>query len=241
MIISKNNEKIKYLRKLQNNKVINEEKKFLVETENLVIEASKTGYLLETFSLDDVNYGVRNTVVSIEVMKSITNLKSVPKVVGVCKFIDENNNLGDKIIMLDNIQDPGNLGTIIRSACAFGISSIILSENCVNKYNDKVVRSSEGMLFQVNVVKSNLTTLIPNLINDGYDVYGSNVNNGIDIRNVNKSKKIAIIMGNEGNGISDEIKSMVDKNIYININNNCESLNVAVAASIIMYELGSDK
>ena len=241
MIISKSNDKIKYIRKLKENKYINKEKKFIVETENLVNEASKTGYLLETISLVEKDYGVNNTLVSSDVMKSITSLKTTPKVIGICKLISNNDYLGDRVIILDNIQDPGNLGTIIRSACAFGIDTIVLGKTCVNMYNEKVIRASEGMIFKVNIMVQDLTSFISKLIQDGYKVYGTNVVDGISIKKIDKENKVAVIMGNEGNGLSDEVKSMISKNIYIDINKSCESLNVAVAASIIMYELGSDR
>lgn len=237
IITSVNNEKIKYLKKLKNAKFQQEEGLFLVEGDHLVNEAKEAGVLNFTVSLKDANYGVKNIVVTPNVMKSISSLSSLPTTIGVCKYLKENESLGNKVIILDGIQDPGNLGTIIRSSCAFGFTSVILSPNCVKKYNDKVIRSTQGMIFKTNVVTRNLNELIPNLINNGYDVYGTDVISGIDVKNVIKKEKIAVIMGSEGNGISCEVKSLISKNIYISIDDACESLNVAVAASIIMHEL----
>ena len=237
VITSVNNDKIKYIRSLKQNKNIEKEGKFIIETKNLVMEAMKSGILLETISLEECNYNATNTVVSDNVMKSISNLSSIPEVIGICKIVYEEKELGNKIIILDNLQDPGNLGTIIRSSCAFNFDSIILSLNSVNKYNDKVIRSSEGMIFKKNVIKKNLLEFIPNLKSLGYKIYATDVVNGTNVKNIDKNEKIAIIIGNEANGISCEVKALADKNIYINMNSNCESLNAAVAASILMYEI----
>lgn len=240
MIISSvSNEKIKKVRKLKNNKEMQKEQKFIIEGEHLIIEAKKAGLLIETFSLNDESYGVTNTVVTKNVMQSISNLSTAPSVIGVCKFINEANNLGNKIIILDGVGDPGNLGTIIRSAKAFGFNDVILSDTCVKKYNEKVVRATQGMLFNTNIITRNLCEFIPFLKQNGYEIYGTDVNLGIDAKSVKNIGKIAVIMGSEGTGVSDEVKALVDKNIYIKMDEDCESLNVAVASSIIMYELNN--
>lgn len=237
VIESKENKKIKYLNKLRNNKYMNEEKKFIVEGKHLVEEAKNTGILIETYSTNKINYDVTNNVVSSNVMQYISTLPSTPDVIGICNFIPEKKVLGNKIIILDGVRDPGNLGTIIRSAMAFDIDTIVLSKDSVNKYNEKVIRATQGMLFKVNVIERDLLRFIPSLINDGYNVYGTDVVNGKDITSINKTGKTAIVMGNEGTGVSKEVRSLLKENIYININKYCESLNVSVAASIIMYEI----
>lgn len=241
VIDSKENKKIKYLNKLRTNKFMQEEKKFIIEGEHLVNEAKKANVLLETFSVSDVNYSVPNSLVSEKVMNYISTLPSISNVIGICKFIPEDNNLGSKIIILDNVQDPGNLGTIIRSAKAFDIDTIVLSIDTVKKYNEKVVRAAQGMLFKVNVVTKDLRYFIPYIKNLGYKVYGTNVVNGVDVENIKNDGKIAVVMGNEGNGIGKDILKLLDENIYIKMNDNCESLNVAVATSIIMYELNKKR
>lgn len=237
MIESKDNKKIKYVNKLRNNKFMYEEKKFVIEGEHLVKEAYNAGVLLETFSINEVDYGVSNNLVSLGIMNYISDLPSKTNVIGICKFIEEDISLSDKILILDNVQDPGNLGTIIRSAKAFNINTIVLSLNCVNKYNEKVIRAAQGMLFKVNVVTKDLKYFIPYIKSIGYDVYGTDVVDGVDVKEIDKKDKIAVVMGNEGQGIEPDIKKLIDKNIYIKMSSDCESLNVAVASSIIMYEL----
>ena len=236
MIESKDNKKIKYLNKLRKNKYIYEENKFIIEGKHLVEEAYNSGILLETYSTYDCNYGVINTIVSENVMSAISYLPSKPDVIGVCKLIEENNNFGNRIIILDNVQDPGNVGTIIRSAKAFNFDTVVLSLDSVNKYNEKLIRASQGMFFKTNIVIKDLKYFIPYIKNEGYNVYGTDVVNGVKVNSINDSK-IAVVMGNEGTGITLDIKKLLDKNIYIDINSKCESLNVSVAASIIMYEI----
>lgn len=238
MITSKDNNKIKYLRKLMNPKYMKEEKKFIVEGNHLVKEAYKNDLLIETYSLDETDFDCDNYLVTENVLKSVSTYKSVPSIIGVCSFTKEKEELGNKIIILDNVQDPGNVGTIIRSACAFGFDSVVLSLDSVYKYNDKLIKASQGMLFNINVVNCDINSLIDDLKKNQYDIYGTNVNDGIDVKSIERPLKLAVIMGNEGTGISNNIKNKLDKNIYIKTSVDCESLNVSVAASIIMYELG---
>lgn len=237
MIESKENKKIKYIRHLRENKFMKEEKKFVVEGDHLVKEAKLSGILLETYSTYERDYGVLNNVVSKNVMDYISTLPSSTDVIGVCKFIDNKEELGKRIIILDNVQDPGNIGTIIRSAMAFNVDTVVLGKGTVKKYNEKVIRASQGMLFKVNIIEEDLKTFIPRLKNDGYLVYGTDVIGGNDVKKVNLEGKVALVLGNEGNGVSQDIKELVNDNLYIKINDDCESLNVAVAASILMYEM----
>lgn len=232
------NKKVKEWTKLLNKKYRDEYGKFIVEGMNLVNEAYQNGYLEEliiekgkVLPLDVTTY-----YVTPEIMRKITSLDNPPSIIGVCRKLEEKE-LGDKILVLDNIQDPGNLGTIIRSACAFNVDTIILGNNSVDLYNSKVIRATQGMIFNLNIIEKDLSSFIPLLKAQEYKIYGTDVNGGINVKSVKEYGKCCIIMGNEGNGISDYIKRLCDKFIYISMNEKCESLNVGVAASIIMYEL----
>ncbi|MBQ8659525.1 MAG: RNA methyltransferase [Bacilli bacterium] len=237
VITSLENKRIKEFAKLLQKKYRDGEGKFLVEGEHLVEEAFKSGYLLEVVKCEEFerDFDVPTTYVTYDVLKKLSNVMAPQKVIGVCKKKDDKL-VGNKVLLLDDIQDPGNLGTIIRSSVAFGLDTIVLSNGTVDVYNDKVIRSSEGMLFYVNVVRDDIKSVIYNLKNDGFKVYGTNVNNGEDVRNISTFSKIALVMGNEGAGVKDEILDMCDNYIYITMNKNCESLNVGVATSIILYE-----
>lgn len=238
MIESLDNNKIKNIRKLKDKKYRDSEKLFIVEGEHLVLEAYKSNSLKEVILCNrDIDIDVEKIYVSEKVMNSLSELPSKVDIIGICKIKEDKLDLNSNVLILDGIQDPGNLGTIIRSSVAFNIKNIVLSKTSVDLYNTKVLRSAQGMNFHLNIVRNDLEKIISELKENNYIIYGTDVVDGIDVKNVKKSGKYAIIMGNEGNGISSNIKKLVDKNIYINMNENCESLNVAVSASIILYEL----
>lgn len=241
LITSIDNNKIKNLSLLKNNKERNKQKLFLVEGLHLVEEALKANRLQEIIVLENNEFDINVpcTYVTNNVMKKLTNMDSIPRIIGVCN-IKENQITGDRIILLDNIQDPGNLGTIIRSSKAFNIDTIVLSNDTVDLYNDKVIRSTQGMLFNTNVVKADLFETINYLKNNNYTILSTNVNNGKEPSDV-KVDKYALIMGNEGNGVNPKLQELADINLYIPMNKNCESLNVGVATSIIIYELNRGK
>ena len=231
------NDKIKRIKKLNTKKYRDEFDEFLIEGEHLVNEAYKKGYLKELILLENTNYNidVDTIYVSLDVLKYISNLENPPKIMGVSKKLKKGD-LGKKILMLDNIQDPGNLGTIIRSCVAFNIDSIILSEDCVDIYNSKVIRATQGMIFNINILNEPLFNTILDLKDKGYKIYGTKVNNAKSLKNVEKNEKFVIIMGNEGNGVNKSLIDICDEYIYIDMNSACESLNVGVATSIILYE-----
>ncbi|MGN1370821.1 MAG: TrmH family RNA methyltransferase [Candidatus Coprovivens sp.] len=238
IITSLENKRIKNLSKLLIKKYRDEEGKFLVEGEHLVEEAYKAGVLLEVIKCDDYvrDFDVNTTIVTYDVIKKLSYTQTPQKIIGVCKKIDEKE-IGNKVLILEDLQDPGNLGTIIRSSVAFNVDTIIVSNNTVDIYNDKVLRSSEGMLFHINIIKRNVDTLIDELHGNGYKLVGTKVDGGKNIKEVQLSGKFAVIMGNEGAGVSLSVLNKCDEYLYIPMNSLCESLNVGVATSIILFEL----
>ena len=143
---------------------------------------------------------------------------------------------GQKLLILDSIQDPGNLGTIIRSSVAFNIDTIIINDRCADIYSDKVIRSSQGMIFKTNIVKRDLSEFLKG-IKGKTPIFGTKVTDGKDLKTLEKISEFAIIMGNEGSGVDPKLLDLCDEYLYIPMNKNCESLNVGVATSIILYEL----
>ena len=234
-ITSIKNPKVIFWAKLKMKKYRDIEHLFIVESEHLVTEALKKGIVKEIITTEDNEYCVPTYNVSIDIMKRISALTTPSKIMAVCEFLMPDDIKGN-ILILDHIQDPGNLGTIIRSAVAFNFETIIVSEDTVDFYNDKVIRSSEGMIFNINLIKDNLLSIIPMLKEKGYKIYGTDVKNGKNIKEVNNNK-CAFIIGSEGKGICIEVKELCDDFIYINMSKECESLNAAVASSIIMYEV----
>lgn len=236
---SVNNEKIKNIKKLNTKKYRDETNLYLVEGEHLVKEAYENNVLEELILLENTNLNidVKISYVTKNVLNFISNLDTPNGILGICKK-KENTLKGNKIVILEDIQDPGNLGTIIRSSVAFNVDTLVLSNNTVDLYNPKVIRATQGMLFKSNIIIENdLENLIKNLKQNNYTIYTTNVKNGNSLKTIEKKDKVAIIMGNEGSGVSDKLNSLADKYLYIDMNKNCESLNVAVATSIILYEL----
>jgi TrmH family RNA methyltransferase len=229
LINSVQNEKIKNYAKLNEKKYRDETNMFIVEGLHLVEEAKAYGIVKEVIT---TNPNIDGTLVSEEVMKKLTNQKSVVEVCAICeKFKKEE--ITNKILILDTIQDPGNIGTLIRSAVAFGFDTIVM-EACADIYSSKVLRATQGAIFKLNIINTNIIEFIKSL--KDYKVYGTSLKNGIPLKQIEKSDKLAIILGNEGNGVRNELLDITDKNIFIEITN-MESLNVAVAGAILMYEL----
>lgn len=144
----------------------------------------------------------------------------------------------DFIIILDRLQDPGNMGTIIRSADALGATGIIISKGSVDVYNQKVLRSTMGSLFHIPIIHvEDIKETILKLKEKDIKIFATTLNESKYCYDVDFKKNIAVIIGNEGNGVGSDIYNLSDENIIIPMIGNSESLNVAMASSIIMYEV----
>ena len=239
IITSPNNERIKELTKLKQSKYRTKHGLYLVEGSHLVAEAFKANALTEVFIIEgeSLNLDTKVTIISKSVMQTLSCLTTPTTMIGVCK-IPKDITIGNKVLCLDDIQDPGNLGTIIRSAAAFNIDTILLGSGSVDLYNEKVLRATQGIHFGLEIAKLDLAPKIKDLKASGYYIYGTDVNDGIPVTDINPPAKFVLIMGNEGRGMSEVLSKLSDQKLYLDINNKCESLNVAVATSIILYELG---
>ena len=240
LITSLDNEKVKYYYKLGKKKYRDLNNEFVVEGEHLVLEAYKSGALKEVMLEEGVvlPIDVEQIEVSREVLKKISSLDNPPKMIGLCKKIVDTT-IGKRILILDEIADPGNMGTIIRSAVAFNIDTIVIGDNTVDVFSPKVVRATQGMIFHVPIVFYNIEKLIPILKKLKIPVLATNVKYGEDARILPNTIKdvFALIIGNEGSGVNPKYLELSDKFIYIPMNEVVESLNVGVATSIILYEM----
>ena len=231
IITSVNNQLIKDTTKLHQKKYRDNTGLFLIEGYHLYEEAKKTGNIKTVFTTDEAIKGDSVIYVNDAILEKLTQTKNPQKILTVCEKIKANT-LTDKVLICYKIQDPGNLGTLMRSALAFGFNTIVL-DNTVDIYNDKVLRSTQGAIFKLNVIEMDTVDFIDN--NPEYKVYGTSLN-GVSLRDIKRSEKIAVILGNEGSGVNEEILNKTNKNITIKITE-IESLNVGVAGSIIMYYL----
>lgn len=233
-ITSINNDTVKYWCSLKEKKYRDKYKKFIVEGDHLVDIALSKNLVDTIIYLDSEKKGDSDNVfVSESVMKKISSQQSISKVAAIVNIVDSNISDANAVI-LDNLQDPGNLGTIIRSAVAFGFENIFLGQGTVDVYNEKTIRASEGMIFLVNLKKLDLVNDIEYIKNFGYTLLGTDVVSGESIKKY-KDKKVAIIIGNEGRGMNKSIEC--DKYIKIGMSPMCESLNAGVSASILMSEV----
>lgn len=233
IITSKQNPIIKNLKKLQDKKYRNLEQKFLVSGFHLVNEALENGIVSEIFESEDSNKYPNATKVSYNLIKYLSETETPQKVIAVCDKTKVKPSKINKVIALNNLQDPGNVGTIIRLAKAFAFDTVIV-EN-LDPYNDKVIRSSQGAIFKLNVIETkDLKQNLIKLKNDGFKVFETLLDkNASKLNDVQfPNEKLVIVVGNEGNGINNEIKKLSDLNIYIPIE--FESLNVAVATGIVL-------
>lgn len=238
VITSVNNLKIKEIVKLKEKKYRDSVGLFCIEGKDMVDIAYEKGIIDTLILLDGTknDYQIPAIYVSMNVMKKISDMNSVSAYFCVCKKTIKSD-IGNRLIVLDGIQDPGNLGTIIRSAVAFNFDTVILSKDTVDVYNSKVLRSTKGMIFNINIKSVDILPFLDSL--SDYTIYGTDVVKGTNIRDEEIPSKMALVIGNEGSGISIDVRDRCSKFVYIDMNNMCESLNASVAASILMYEVNS--
>ena len=248
-ITSTSNETIKYFISLNDKKTRMNAKRCIVEGYHLVNEASKTNLLEAIISTDEKELkkinNVKRYLVNDAIINKIATTKNPQNILGIVKMLDHNiTNLvpiikenKTKLIMLDDVNDPGNLGTIIRTASGLGYDGIIMSPNTVDLYNEKVIRSTQGVMFKIPIIKANLQEVIKLLKKEKVFCIGTALTNAKDVKHITKKDKFAICLGNEAKGISKEVLDNMDENVKIAMNNDVESLNVSIAAGIIMYEM----
>ncbi len=232
MITSVQNQKVKAYTKLQQKKYRDQQKQFIVEGEHLVIEAVKAHVALEILGTETNTRFTNLELVSEAVMKKITATKNPPKIIAICKQ-QFPTFLSDKVLILENIQDPGNLGTLLRSALAFDFKTIILDQ-CVDLFNPKVIRATQGALFQLAYFYQDTETF--KLNNPKYKILITSVT-----KTINQTKPeppYALVLGNEGQGIKPQTMKLSDHRLHIPTTQ-VESLNVSVAGSILMQALAN--
>lgn len=238
MITSFNNKIVKHISRLSNANYSKKSDNFMVEGFTMLDEAIKSNSkIMSVIASEEYEDKIKNDynllpiIVSNDIMKKLSQTVSGREVITIVKKKNENNNFSDLIIYLEDISDPGNLGTIIRTADAFGIRDVITSKNSVDFYNDKVIRSSMGSIFRVNLNKLDLSELEV-LKNKGYKIVAT-LPHGDTKRNV--SGKCIIAFGNESKGLSNDLVKMADNKFTIPMHGDAESLNIGVAAGILMY------
>jgi RNA methyltransferase, TrmH family len=243
LLTSVKNDKVKSWKKLHTRKEREKTGTFLIEGFHLIEEAINSKWeideiiLQEGVELPNWSSDFKIVEVSENVFQHITQTKTPQGVAAVVRFKKMGNIVGEHVLLLDRVQDPGNLGTIIRTADAAGFDAVILGDGTVDVYNDKVIRSTQGSIFHIPILQDNLTKRIPELKMDGFHIWASALTNSKDYHTVKSNTKVALILGNEGSGIQTELLELADEIVMIPIYGKAESLNVSIAAGILMYHI----
>lgn len=255
-ITSASNPTIKMIRSLYRRKDRWNHKMFLVEGIKIVEECIDNNYTVEHIVYSDGLFNVQGgealfnkikedkRLINIpgKLYKDISQMENPQGILAVVRFeinLIENASLKDNpfILLLDRVKDPGNMGTIIRTADAFGIDGIIVTDGCVDIYNSKVVRATMGSIFRVPIYKeSDGVETIKSLKDKGFLIYATSLEESECIQNVDFNKACVLVIGNESRGVCPEMMNLGHKLIRIPMLGGAESLNAAIASSIIMYE-----
>lgn len=245
-MISKN--EMKYYSSLLQKKYRQQEKKFIAEGDKLIREGIENGFtpeiILTTVPFFESQPDYFNSLKSFRIetlktpeLKNLCDTKNPQEVIAVFPFSKHDLNpqkLNNKILVyLDNISDPGNIGTIIRNCDWFGANDVLISEESVELHNPKVVRSSMGSIFHINIFEDVKTEYIKELKTKGYNIICSDLK-GQDICNFESPEKSILVFSNEAHGPSENIRELADHFISIKRKGKAESLNVASASSVIL-------
>lgn len=249
-IESKENNLFKNTKKLKERKNRNKSNKYIIEGFRLIQEAFKANvdidYLIVTedsigkldiFLLDYITDNIKIYKISDNLFKELISTENPQGIVAVVNMnimpLEPNGNF---YLLCDRLQDPGNLGTIIRTAHAAGVEGIILTKGTVDIYNEKTIRSTMGSMFYIPIHYDNDLSLVKRLKEDGFNIVVTSLDTDKNFFDVDLRGKVLLTVGNEGNGVSDEVLEIADTKVKIPMPGNAESLNVSIAASVIMYE-----
>ena len=256
IISSTSNTTVKYVKSLKQKKFREEYQAFFVEGLRFSMEALQSGWeiqwvlMTETFykehGEDSVlqSFAQQTLVVTEKILKELSETEHPQGVLTVVsmKKTQQTALTGRRLLLLDCLQDPGNMGTIIRTADAFAFDGILVSQGCVDVFNGKVLRATMGSIFHIPIwqVGTSLDA-VQQLKEAGYLVYATHLQ-GNTMKNIQNTKeKVALIIGNEGKGIAPEVAKAADKWVKIPMPGQAESLNASVAAAIFMYTMMNEE
>lgn len=247
-IESKNNNSFKDIKKLKEKKHRVKNNKYIIEGLRFVDEALKSGVSIDSIIFTEnfkekndeffskISANVKLIQMNESLLKQLCSTENPQGVLAVVNMQNKELKDGELVILVDKVQDPGNMGTIIRTAHAAGASGIVVIKGTVDIYNDKTLRSTMGSIFYIPVVEDDSLEYIKSLKEDGYRLVVSSLQGKNNFFEEDLQGKVIIAVGNEGNGISDEVYEISDVKVKIPMPGNAESLNVAVATSVMIYE-----
>ena len=253
-ITSKENQLIKHIIKLKEKKYRKEYNEYIIEGVKIVEESIEEKAKIKQIIISEdainselVQKHLKEKLQKIDYIQVPSNIfkliSEVEKPQGVLAVIEKENGgeyidyNQDIILALDDLQDPGNLGTIIRTADSAGVDAIILLKGCVDIYNPKVIRSTMGSIFDMNIIHATQDDAVNFLKSNDFNIVSSYLQTDNYYHETTYDGKIALVIGNEANGINDELIAQSDKLVKIPIYGNAESLNAAISAAVLMYEI----
>lgn len=233
-ITSRSNPKIKLAASLKEKKYRLENKMFLIEGKKILemgIAAGLVDTVFSTHEVENLDNGIKNHIVSEEVIDKISYEKNPEGIVAICRFPEWNKDCDSykKIVYLDDVNDPGNMGTIIRSALAFEYDAVVLSKNCVDIFNNKVVSAARGALFMLPIFVEDLNRFSSKEI-----IVSALSDKAVSLEKAEKKENFVLVLGNEAHGVSEHTLGLANQIVKIDISNKIDSLNVAVAGAILM-------
>jgi RNA methyltransferase, TrmH family len=239
------NPKVKQWKKLLTKKERDKSGTFLVEGFHLVEEALKqSDSVMEIIVSDKTGLPPRwdsgetpVTIVTEEISNSLSDTEAPQGIYAVCRQVQIEVPEAKTYLLIDAVQDPGNLGTMIRTADAAGIDAVVVGKGSVDVYNSKVLRSAQGGHFHLPIIRGDLDEWIEKLHEKNISVYGTALEGASAYTDISTGEAYALLVGNEGNGVNKELLAKTDANLYIPIYGKSESLNVAVATGILLYFL----
>lgn len=243
IITSKSNNLIKKTKKLLKKKY--RKQSYLIEGWHLFEEAEKANaeflniFVLEDFA-DRVEHMLNVTFVTPEVLKELTDSKTPQGIIAevAMPILPLANLKAGRYLVLEDVQDPGNVGTMIRTADAAGLDGVLISDKSADIYNQKTLRSMQGSHFHLPVWRTNVYEACETLQNLGVPLIATTLSkDSVDYKTVKHDGNFALVMGNEGNGISDKMTNQADVLVHIIMPGQAESLNVAVATGIVLFSL----
>lgn len=233
MIVSKDNSKVKRAFSHKDGKG----EKFLVEGYHLVEMALDSGAAEEIYSSKPYQCQIPFYLVSDDIIKKLASSKNPEGIVAICHKNPPKEIGGDRVLYLDEVSDPGNVGTLLRGALAFGFSDVILSKGAT-PYSSRALLASQGAIFTLNVIVSpDGSSIISSLHNKGYFLVGTDLKSSLPLEEVQLEPdcKLCLFLGNEARGVSQDVLSKMDLNVRIEMEG-IDSLNVAMAGSILMHK-----
>ncbi|WP_447409638.1 TrmH family RNA methyltransferase [Clostridium perfringens] len=247
-IESKNNNLFKEIKKLKEKKHRIKSNKYLIEGLRFVEEAIKSKVSIDSIIFTEsfkeknpelflkINENIKLIQMNEALLKQLCSTENPQGIVGVINMQNKELKSGELVVLVDKVQDPGNMGTIIRTAHAAGAAGIVMTKGTVDIYNDKTLRSTMGSIFYIPIVEDDSLDFVKSLKKEGYKLVVSSLQGKNNFFEENLQGKVMIAVGNEGNGVSDEVYDIADIKVKIPMPGEAESLNVAVATSIMIYE-----